>query len=192
MRVQGFVKRSENRERDEHQPKRAARDYDLGRHVHLAISIQANDLSFIRLLVPEETFDRTGNIVAGEADVPEFPVVQGLKLVHRLASLPSPEPTDDHPRESGSRARIVMIRHVSLRKTAGRRAAVGGVPGSWKSGARKLRHRADAKQAACVESGYPGDRRIAGPRGHWRISNAPDRKRDGRLMRRPARRRGHS
>lgn len=69
-----------------------------------------------RLLVPEESFDRARDVVARKADVPEFPVVQGLKLVHRLAPLPPPEPTDDHPRESGPRARIVMIRHVSLRK----------------------------------------------------------------------------
>jgi hypothetical protein len=37
----GLVKVSENRERDEHQPERAARDYDLGGNVQLAISISA-------------------------------------------------------------------------------------------------------------------------------------------------------
>lgn len=126
--MQGFVKGSENRERDEHQPKRATGDYDLGRHVQLAISIQANDLSRDRLLVPEESIDRARDVIAGEADVPEFPVVQGLKLVHRLAPLPPPEPTDDHPRESGSRARIVMIRHVSLRKWPGREPQSAACP----------------------------------------------------------------
>jgi len=172
--VQGFVNGSENRERDEHQPKRAARDYDLGRHVQLAISIQANDLGRDRLLVPEESFDRARDVVARNADVPEFPVVQGLKLVHRLAPLPPSEPTDDHPRESGPRARIVMFRHVSLQRRPGGGPRSAACPEAGSSGARKFPHRADGTHAACVDAGYPGDRRIAGPRGQCRISNAPD------------------
>ena len=105
---------SEHRERDEHQAQHAGRDDDLGRQVQLAISIQSNDLGRNKLLVPEEAFDRALDVVAGNADVPEFPVVEGLKLVHRLLALPSPEPADDHSRKGGSRASIVVIRHVSL------------------------------------------------------------------------------
>ena len=69
-----------------------------------------------RILVAEKSFDRARDVVAGKTDVPEFPVVQGLKLVHHLASLPPREPTDDHPRKGGSLATIVVIRHVSLRQ----------------------------------------------------------------------------